>query len=89
MLNFFEKKAFCGFKSQIFVIEDVETELLKAGRGSMRHGDDFDWLGGHSAKKEAPEVSSWNLRAHGVSTPPPSYSIMISLKTAITKLTMK
>ena len=55
----------------------------------MRHGDDFDWLGGHSAKKEAPEVSSWNLRAHGVSTPPPSYSIMISLKTAITKLTMK
>ena len=25
----------------------------------MRHGDDFDWLGGHSANLEAPEV---NLR---------------------------
>ena len=88
MLNFFEKKAFCGFKSQIFVIGDKNAGH-EALRRSMRHGDDFDWLGGHSAKKEAPEVSSWNLRAHGVSTPPPSYSIMISLKTAITKLTMK
>ena len=50
-------------KSQIFVIRDNY-----AGRGvrvaeswirSVRHGDDFDWLGGHSANQEALEV---NLR---------------------------
>ena len=27
---------------------DVETRTVKARRCSVRHGDDFDWLGGHS-----------------------------------------
>ena len=44
----------------------------------MRHGDDFDWFGGHSVKKEAQEVISRNHRAHGVSAPSPSYSTMIT-----------
>ena len=31
----------------------------------MRHGDDFDWLGGHSANQEA-------RGAHGFTASPPS-----------------
>jgi len=37
---------------------------LEAWKRSVRHGDDFDWLVGHSVNQEAPEVSlqgSWLL----------------------------
>ena len=59
-MRFFEKKAFGGCKSKIYLfleirMLDVETVLR---RRSVWHGDDFDWLGGHSANKEAPEVGS-------------------------------
>ena len=30
----------------------------------MSHGDDFDWLGGHSANQEALEVSSQGSWLH-------------------------
>ena len=32
---------------------DVEKELWSLGDVSVRHGDDFDRLGGHSANQEA------------------------------------
>ena len=68
MLKFFEKKAFNGCKSQIFVI-GYRIDGRELGNGqpvkrSMRLGDDFDWLGDHSANQEALEVSlrgSWML----------------------------
>ena len=40
---------------------DEETVFLRLGprRRSVQHGDDFNWLGGHSANQEALEVSWW------------------------------
>ena len=32
--------------------------IVEARRRGVRHGDDFDGLGGHFANQEAPEVSS-------------------------------
>ena len=82
----FKKKDFYECKSQIFEIEDCHAgcgdRVAVAGKGSMRHGDDFDWFGGHSVKKEAQEVISRNHRAetpYGVSAPSPLYSTMITL----------
>ena len=61
MLRFFEKKAFVGCKNQVSVIGDKNAGLgvrvAEAGRRSIRHEDDFDCLGGHSANQEALEVS--------------------------------
>ena len=34
------------------------AQVLEAWKRSVRHGDDFYWLGGHSVNQEAPEVSS-------------------------------
>ena len=46
--------------SQIFVIGYRilvrEYRVWEPDRRSIRHGDDFDWLGGHSANNEAQEV---------------------------------
>ena len=59
-------KAFCT--SQIFVIGDKNVRVGGVGdciaegrRSSVRHGDNFDWLGGHSENHKAPEVSWWAL----------------------------
>ena len=35
------------------------VRIAEAWRRSVRHGDDFDRLGGHFSNQEAPEVSSW------------------------------
>ena len=63
--NFFEKKALGGCKIQIFVIGDNNSGcgdwIAETRRRSVRYGDDFDWLGGHSANYKAPEVSSAGL----------------------------
>ena len=59
--SFDKKKAFGECKSQIFVIRyriaGRKDRLVETGRRSMRLGDDFYWLGGHSSKYYAPEVS--------------------------------
>ena len=66
----FKKKDFYECKSQIFFFKDhYSWRGDRVGKSSMRHGDDFDWFWGHSAKKEAQEVISWNHGAHGVSAP--------------------
>ena len=53
MLRLFEKKAFGGCESQIFVIGDNNAgrgeTVTEAGRNCVRRGDEFDWLGGYSA----------------------------------------
>ena len=59
----FKKKDFYECKSQIFFIKvHYSWRGDRVGKSSMRHGDDFDWFWGHSAKKEAQEVISWNHR---------------------------
>ena len=52
----------------IFVIGDTNAgrgvRVAEARRRSVRHGDDFDYLGGHSENLESPEVTlrgSWRL----------------------------
>jgi len=56
MLKFFENKAFDGF-SQIYVIGDKSDgrglRVAEARRRTVRYGDDFDFVGGHSANLEA------------------------------------
>ena len=48
MLRFFAKKVcFGGCKSQKnFIEEETWTGVAEAGKRSVGHGDDFDWLGG-------------------------------------------
>ena len=57
MLRFFEKKIFCGCKSQIFFIGDQNVgrgdRLAEARRCSERHGGGFAGPGGHSASLKA------------------------------------
>ena len=56
MLRFFEKNAFGGCKSQIFVIRNQIAG--REHKHSMRLGDETrSWLGGHSANQEATKVS--------------------------------
>ena len=50
---------------------DVRRPVGEPVRHSMRLGDDFDWLGRHSANQEAPDKSVCG--AHGCSAPPPSF----------------
>ena len=63
ILRFLENKASDKFVSEIRML-DLEDRVAETWKGSLRHGDDIDWLGGHSANQEALEVS---LRAHGCS----------------------
>ena len=76
MLRFFEKKAFCGCKSQIFVFG-----YWIAGRGDragypvrrrMRLGDAFHWLGvSLEAILRIRRLRRSVCGAHGCSAPPP------------------
>ena len=45
---------------------DVEKRVAVARRRSVRHRNDFDWLGDHYVNQEAPEVS---LQGDGCSAP--------------------
>ena len=62
LLRFFEIRLLVDVKAKHFFwyrIVGRETEL---GRRNIRFGDNFDWLGGHYANQENPEVSlrgSW------------------------------
>ena len=70
MSRFFEKKAFSGCKSQIFVngyrIAGYETELVSLSWTCIRHGDDFEWLGrggrpsGHEPCRKSPNPVEWS-----------------------------
>ena len=57
----------------MFVIEENKAgrgvRLAAAWRRSLRHGDDFDWLGGYSANQEALEVISQGSGGCSVSPP--------------------
>ena len=68
-------KAFGGCKSQIFAIGAKNARLgnciAEARRRSVRHGDDFDWLGGPFAIREA-------RGAHGCSASTSSQHLILS-----------
>ena len=78
MLRFFEQKAFCGCKSQIFVFG-----YWIAGRGDragypvrrrMRLGDAFHWLGvSLEAILRIRRLRRSVCGAHGCSAPPPQF----------------
>lgn len=60
-MEIFRKTRLGECKSQIFVFGDKNAgrgdRVAEAWRRSVRNGDGFDWLGGHSVNYEAPEVS--------------------------------
>ena len=62
MLRLFVKKGFDGCKSKIFVIGDMNAgrgdRTVKARRCSVRHGDDFDWLGGHCENQGGRDIGA-------------------------------
>ena len=68
-------KAFGGCKSQIFAIGAKNARLgnciTEARRRSVRHGDDFDWLEGPFAIREA-------RGAHGCSASTSSQHLILS-----------
>ena len=51
ILRFLENKASDKFVSEIRML-DLEDRVAETWKGSLRHGDDIDWLGGHSANQE-------------------------------------
>ena len=74
-MEIFRKTRLGECKSQIFVFGDKNAgrgdRVVEAWRRSVRHGDGFDWLGGHSVNYEAPEVSFSGLMValHPLPTP--------------------
>ena len=67
------KKGFDGCKSKIFVIGDKNAgrgdRTAKARRCSVRHGDDFDWQGGHSENQGGTSLLRSVARPRGCSSP--------------------
>ena len=63
LVRIYEKKVFCGYKSQIYFIWGQNGRHGERDGGGLKRsewrGDGFAGLWGHSAYQEAPEVISW------------------------------